>query len=508
MGKQNESTYITVDSPTSQHTSSEREKKLAVSNNDDQALEYAMEAEGMIIDDETNKRILCKIDKYLLPIMCSLYAIQYMDKVSNSYASIMGIKTDLNMIGDQYSWTGTVFYLGYLAFVFPMSNTLQRFPVAKTVALFIGCWGIIMTCQAASQNYASYLAMRLLLGIFESGITPAFVILTSQWYKREEQFLRSALWFSANGLGVLIGTSIAYGFALHQGSLSIKGWRALFIVIGGMTMLFSVIFYFYVPDLPSKAWFLTEEEKLLVVQRIRTNQQGFGNKKFKLYQLKEALEDPRTWCYFIYGITSEIPNGGITNFNSILISQDLKYGVLKAFLMNLPTGAVQILLNPLAAYFARYVRSRIIVALAITFLVIVGCGMLAYAHEPGVKLAAIYIFGMQPVGMVCLLSCIASNTAGHTKKVVVNAIFLIGYCVGMAVGPQTFIASQSPTYIGAKTAMLSSNCISVLALVLILFLNIHANRKRDASATTSESSENTEFRDLTDFENPNFRYAL
>ncbi len=49
----------------------------------------------------------------------------------------MGVRTDLKMVGEDYSWTGNAFYLGYLFFEFPASMCLQRFPVAKTLSAFI-----------------------------------------------------------------------------------------------------------------------------------------------------------------------------------------------------------------------------------------------------------------------------------------------------------------------------------------------------------------------------------
>lgn len=45
-----------------------------------------------------------------------------------------------------------------------------------------------------------------------------------------------------------------------------------------------------------------------------------------------------------------------------------------------------------------------------------------------------------------LLSLIASNVAGFTKKSTVNAVFFIGYCVGNIAGPQFFIIAEAPSY--------------------------------------------------------------
>jgi ACS family allantoate permease-like MFS transporter len=118
----------------------------------------------------------------------------------------------------------------------------------------------------------------------------------------------------------------------------------VYIVIGICNLLLSVAFFFHVPDTPVKAWFLTDEEKLMVVERIRDNNQGFGNRKFKMEQLKECLLDYRIWLAFAFGVVDEIPNGGIANFVSILLNSDFGYSTKKSLLLNIPLSVTGFLL--------------------------------------------------------------------------------------------------------------------------------------------------------------------
>ncbi|QEL59910.1 hypothetical protein CJJ09_001997 [Candidozyma auris] len=113
--------------------------------------------------------------------------------------------------------------------------------------------------------------------------------------------------------------------------------------------------------------------------------------------------------------------------------------------------------------------------------------------------------------MICGLSSCASNVAGHTKKVTVNAIFLIGYCVGNLIGPQTFMDKQAPEYNGAKIAMVVSGCAATVIMIVIWIIMAAENKRRDARAadySEFEHIENHEFADLTDMENPLFRYTI
>lgn len=120
-----------------------------------------------------------------------------MTETTLSYASVMGIKEDLNLEGDQYQWLGSLFYFGkllyytnsvpgltrfkgYLAWAYPTSRLLQRLPLGKYSAACILIWGAILCCVAGVKNYPGAIAIRFMLGVFEAAVTPGFALLTSQ----------------------------------------------------------------------------------------------------------------------------------------------------------------------------------------------------------------------------------------------------------------------------------------------------------------------------------------
>ncbi|CAK7896327.1 allantoate permease [[Candida] anglica] len=483
-------------------------KPIEITGDVDVAMKYAIDnKEGRIeIDEATSKRILRKIDTFLLPILCLLYCFQFMDKLSNSYASVLGLRTDLKMVGNMYSWTGTAFYLGYLFFEFPASYLLQRLPVAKTVAAFIVIWGVVLCCHSVPQ-YAGFIALRTILGMLESSVTPAFTIITAQWYTQDEQFLRVACWFACNGMGTILGGAISYGLDVNQASYSIKAWKLIFVVIGCLTVFLGFLIAAHVPDTPAQAWFLTEEEKRLVVERIRTNQQGFGNRHFKKHQFIEALTDYKTWLIFLFGLANNIPNGGMTNFGNILLTEDLGYTARESLLMQMPSGAVEVVGCIGLAYISTFVNSRMLLAFIGTALTVMAQCFLAFGKSSKLQMAGYCLYALGPIGFICMLSVVASNVAGHTKKVTTNAILLIGYCTGNLVGPQTFLAQQAPSYHGAKVAIVICGCFSLLMVGAVWYAYIWENKKKDKiDKSEYPTFENHEFADLTDKENIEFRY--
>ena len=131
--------------------------------------------------------------------------------------------------------------------------------------------------------------MRTILGVLESAVTPAIVIITGQWYKADEQFLGTAIWFASNGLGTILGSSIAYGLYTRENSYSMLAWNFLFVVIGCMTIAVGFMILVHISDLPVKAWFLNGKERKQVVMRIKGNQQGFGNKTFHVVPVQRSV---------------------------------------------------------------------------------------------------------------------------------------------------------------------------------------------------------------------------
>lgn len=243
--------------------------------------------------------------------MCIVYGLNYLDKTTISYASVMGIQEDIGLVGDNYQWLGSMFYFGYIAWEYPTTRLLQRLPLAKYSSFCVIMWGVTLACFAGVTNFAGAVAIRFFLGVFEAAVTPGFALLTSQWYTKEEQGSRTGIWFSFNGFAQIFGGVVAYGIAkgTEAHPAAIEGWKIVFLLTGLLTAAIGVIFLFTVPDNQLNARWLSKEDRILAIERIRVNQQGVGNKHFKWYQLREALTDPLTWAFVFYALVADIPNG-------------------------------------------------------------------------------------------------------------------------------------------------------------------------------------------------------
>lgn len=169
---------------------------------------------------------------------CLLWGLYYLDKTTLSYASIMGIQKDLHLVGSDYQWLGSLFYIGYLAWEYPTSVLLQRLPLAKYSAFCIVVWGVVLALFAVVSNYAGAVAIRFVMGMFEAAVTPSFALFVSQWYVKSEHGYRMGLLFSFNGWGQILGGSLAYGIArgVDAHGSALAGWKVIFVITGCMTV--------------------------------------------------------------------------------------------------------------------------------------------------------------------------------------------------------------------------------------------------------------------------------
>jgi hypothetical protein len=83
----------------------------------------------------------------------------------------------------------------------------------------------------------------------------------------------------------------------------------------------------------------SEEDKTLMVERVRSNQTGLQNKTFRAYQIKEALLDPQTWCYCLIQICTTLPTSGLGAFSQIVI-KGFNFNTLETQLLAMVLGVV------------------------------------------------------------------------------------------------------------------------------------------------------------------------
>ncbi|KAL2822408.1 major facilitator superfamily domain-containing protein [Aspergillus granulosus] len=488
-----------------------------------------------ILTPENNKRVLRKIDLRLLPILLGIYFLQQLDKSTLSYGSVFGLIEDANLKGQEYSWLGSSIYLVQLVAQPAVAYILVKIRLGKFLAVMVFFWGISLACMTPAKTFGGLLACRIFLGLFEAGIPPAFIAITQMWYRRREQPMRLSSWYAMNGVVNMFGSLLAFGLGHINSSLA--PYQIIFLFFGCLTVAFAFIVLFFLPDSPMQSKFLNEEDKLLAIERLRMNQQGIETHEWKWAHVKEAFMDPKSFFWFALMFSISIPSGGITTFGPLII-ESFGFDQLNTMLFNMPFGAIQLVATLGGAWLAtRYNTKGGVVAL-LCLPAIAGCVMLLQiprgdAHK-GPLLAGYYIISVYPGITPMIYSWAAGNTAGETKKKVINGILLVGQCAGNVVGPNLYTTEEAPGYRRGLLSNLAMFCVLVLLCALnmlyIAYLNKKHEKRRVAMGKSAKiidrsmqavgepeemdkgeagetTSDDNAFKDLTDFENEDFVFV-
>jgi hypothetical protein len=111
------------------------------------------------------KRVVRKIDLRILVIMFVTYNLNFMDKTILSSAAVFGLEEDNHLVGNQYSWVGSIFYFGYLFFEYPTTILIQKLPVGKYLSGVTLLWGAIVAATAACSSFGGLATCRFFLGV-------------------------------------------------------------------------------------------------------------------------------------------------------------------------------------------------------------------------------------------------------------------------------------------------------------------------------------------------------
>ncbi|OOQ88731.1 putative 2-ketogluconate transporter [Penicillium brasilianum] len=479
---------------------------------DREVAEYA-NATIVEVDEVTNRRLKKLIDKRVMVVMVVTYLIQTLDKGTMSYASIMGIQEDTHLVGQQYSWMTTILYMIILVVEFPENYIIQRVPIAKWLSGNIMLWGVTLALQAAMKNFEGLITLRAFLGVFEAVSQPAFTLLSSIWYTREEQGGAVTFWFMMNGLNQILGGLLAFCFSFIPDTSPISSWQALFMSYGIMTVFWGAFVGWWMPDSPMRAHCFTESDKHLMVERVRRNRTGLQNRKFRKDQVWEVVKDPQVYAIALIQLLLTIPSGGLGAFNNIIV-KSFGFTTWQTQLLQMVSGVVQLTAMLSAVWIEKRYKQTIFVMMASVIPTIAGVVVLLtvpFSHDKRVGLLFAYYIMIAYWGCAGLaLSIVTRNVAGQTKKSVVIACNFVFWAVGNAIGPQTFRSKDAPRYFPALATVLG--CFVLLEVVLLSLRTwyITENKRRDRKVEQGEVTADTafahSFEDITDRENPNFRY--
>lgn len=217
----------------------------------------------------------------IIPVALIMYTIAFIDRTNISLA-LPQISRDLHLDPQQAGTVAGIFFWGYLALQIPGGHLAKHWSAKKFISILLVVWACFAVFCGLARTYHELLVLRLLLGIAESGVHPATLILLSHWFPRSERARANAFWLLCLPGAVVISSPFS-GWILDHWS-----WRVMLVAEGALPILWLGIWLAFIEDHPQDARWLPESERTSLVETLRRERADLDTQE-KVPYLKTLL---------------------------------------------------------------------------------------------------------------------------------------------------------------------------------------------------------------------------
>lgn len=189
----------------------------------------------------------------------------------------------------------------------------------------------------------------------------------------------------------------------------------MYLLLGLLTILLGIAILLFVPDTPMQARFLNNEEKVALLEHVKVNQTGIANRHFHPRQVGEGLLDLGCWLLYII-VVLQLISAGVTMFYSTSLLTGFGYSAERSALLNMASGAINLVCIFLYALFVRYCGVRWIVVgfagIISTIAASLLFGLTVYEENRRALLAGVYLLNFAPGATMIMVYWLSCNVAG------------------------------------------------------------------------------------------------
>ncbi|KAL3457531.1 major facilitator superfamily domain-containing protein [Aspergillus heterothallicus] len=470
--------------------------------------------------EERRRKCVRKIDWRLCPLLAFLYLVSYIDKASIGNAKIEGMLTDLNMSGTDYNIALAIFFVPYTLFEVPSNVLLAKF---KRPSVYLGLltllWGIVVTMTGLVQNFTALCAVRVLLGIFESGFFPGAIWLITQWYMPEETQSRIGLFYTASALAGAFSGLLAFGLAKMNGVAGYAGWRWIFIIEGVATVALAALCYLCLADSPalSGKWLDADEIRYLILRKQALRGRIVVDEKpskFEWKTLFQVLTDWHLYMQILNFWSNTVPNYGL-KFSLPQIIKNMGYTSANAQLLSMPpyiAGAVSAYAFGLLADRLRWRMPVIVSGQALVIVAFAILFAFAEAIEDNIPVCYFAVvlacIGVYPI-IPGTNTWTSVNLAGARKQAMGIAFMISVGNMGGLVGSFIYLEREAPKYptgFGSSFAFAAAGMVASLVLEA-RFWYVNRRNERMGRESVYQMYSDEELQLMGD-RSPLFKYTL
>lgn len=243
----------------------------------------------------------------IISIAFITYSLAYLDRANFGFAAAGGMAEELQITQGMSSLLSSLFFLGYFFFQIPGAQYAAHKSAKKLIFWSLILWSGLAAATGMISNVNALIGIRFLLGVVESAVMPAMVILLSQWFTRAERSRANTFLILGNPVTVL-WMSVVSGYMIDA-----WGWRWMFILQGLPGIIWAFVWWKVISEKPQDASWLSLSEREAVENALKEEQKSIQPVKnyaeaFKSWRVILLSLQYLFWSLGVYGFVMWLPS--------------------------------------------------------------------------------------------------------------------------------------------------------------------------------------------------------
>lgn len=410
--------------------------------------------------EQEEKKLVRRLDYKIMSFTCLMFFALQLDRGNISQALSDNMLNDLGLNTNQYNYGMTIFYLCFLSAELPSQLISKKLGPDNWIPIQMICWSIVAICQCRLSGEKSFYATRALLGLIEGGFIPDVILYLTYFYKSAELPIRLSFFWGSYIMTHVVAAFLAFGILRMRGISNWEGWRWLFALEGGLTILIGVFAWFYLPPSPTQTaskfrgedgWF-TEREEIIMVNRILRDDPGKGDMhnrqglSFKL--LWEAFTDYDMWPLYLLGLTWNLPHVPITSYLTLTLRQ-LGWSTFEVNLLTIPAYFLFLFQMILFVWLSEKINNRLFMVLCCQIYMlplVIALAVLPEGASPWAKYVLSIMFVGYPYIHPILVALTSRNAGSVRTRTVGSALYNMCIQAASIIGSNIYREDDKPHY--------------------------------------------------------------
>ena len=242
----------------------------------------------------------------IMPAVFITYSLAYLDRANYGFGAAAGLAHTLQITSSRSALLGALFFLGYFIFQVPGAAYARSQSARRLIFWSLLGWGALAALTGVIRNFWLLAADRLLLGVAESFVMPALLVLLTDWFTRSERSRANTFLILGNPVTVLWMSAIT-GYLIRA-----VGWQTSFVLEGIPSVIWAFVWLRLVNDRPDEAPWMSSDARRSIAAQLEQEQEGIP----PVATTRQALLNPRVvllsaqfflWSAGVYGFVLWLP---------------------------------------------------------------------------------------------------------------------------------------------------------------------------------------------------------